>query len=260
MNLKYKKYPALKHLANFRKKGGRIQLGYDPYFPKDASISNQEDCAEVLAKGIKEYQLFSFSKTIADKIESQKVNFLKDLSTYLKQNISDEGIIITPTLTVVYEISKKGKEHDFIIHFLVESDNQLYVIASSYGTTKQDNNQIIIGFARMCGEKTMTEESIRFLTFNLFQYIIFKKFAPIETKQVKGLRSSKSFKQIKGKSIDVTHITSDWFTNLIRSDGFSVKGHFALRACGVGRKDRRLVWINPFEKSGYTRTAKIVSS
>lgn len=51
-------------------------------------------------------------------------------------------------------------------------------------------------------------------------------------------------------------IDSKWFTTLVKSDAFKVRGHFRLQPCGEGMKDRKLIWINDFEKSGYTAPAR----
>lgn len=51
-------------------------------------------------------------------------------------------------------------------------------------------------------------------------------------------------------------IDSTWFTTLVKSDGFNVRGHFRLQPHGEGLSKRKLVWINEFQKYGYTRVAK----
>jgi hypothetical protein len=60
-------------------------------------------------------------------------------------------------------------------------------------------------------------------------------------------------------SIPVELVNSNWFTTIIRNEGFGVKGHFGIRACGPGRSERRLTWIKPHAKNGYTRRAKLES-
>ena len=49
---------------------------------------------------------------------------------------------------------------------------------------------------------------------------------------------------------------ADYYTTIIRSEGFGVKGHFRMQACGRNHREHRLVYIKPFEKKGYTRRAK----
>lgn len=51
-------------------------------------------------------------------------------------------------------------------------------------------------------------------------------------------------------------VDSSWNKLIIRTDGFAVKGHFRLQPCGVGMNDRKLIWIDAFEKHGYTRRPK----
>jgi hypothetical protein len=50
---------------------------------------------------------------------------------------------------------------------------------------------------------------------------------------------------------------STWFTQLVISNAFNVRGHFRLQPCGPELKERKLIWIQDFQKSGYTRKAKV---
>jgi len=54
----------------------------------------------------------------------------------------------------------------------------------------------------------------------------------------------------------ISHLDSSWFKTIIRTEGFKVRGHFRLQPCGEGRKERKLIYIEEYEKHGYTRTAK----
>ncbi len=51
-------------------------------------------------------------------------------------------------------------------------------------------------------------------------------------------------------------VDSTWNKLLIRTDGFAVRGHFRLQPCGYEMKDRKLIWIDAFEKHGYQRKPK----
>jgi hypothetical protein len=51
-------------------------------------------------------------------------------------------------------------------------------------------------------------------------------------------------------------VDSTWNKILVRTDGFAVRGHFRLQPCGDGMRDRKLIWINAFEKNGYIRKPK----
>jgi hypothetical protein len=58
-------------------------------------------------------------------------------------------------------------------------------------------------------------------------------------------------------------LDATWFTTFIRSEEFAVGaatgGFFRLQPCGKDNKDRKLIWISPFKKFGYTRKAKVLS-
>lgn len=51
-------------------------------------------------------------------------------------------------------------------------------------------------------------------------------------------------------------VDSSWNKLIIRTEGFAVMGHFRLQPCGINHVDRKLIWINAFEKHGYTRKPK----
>lgn len=93
-------------------------------------------------------------------------------------------------------------------------------------------------------------------------YDMFKKFADVETKFIaKGRRLKIDKEKFKNDlPFNVTYLTSTWFTNIVRSAGFKVSGHFRLQPCGEGLKDRKIIWINEFQKSGYSRKAQIVKN
>jgi hypothetical protein len=86
--------------------------------------------------------------------------------------------------------------------------------------------------------------------------LIYFEFAEKETIYVtpgcsNGTR--KTEKILNDSKISVTVVDSHWNKIVIRDEEFDVDGHLALRAYGVGRLHRRLVWINPYKKNGYTR-------
>lgn len=51
-------------------------------------------------------------------------------------------------------------------------------------------------------------------------------------------------------------VDSSWNQIIIRTDGFAVRGHFRLQPCGANLADRKLIWIDAFEKHGYKRQPK----
>ncbi len=88
---------------------------------------------------------------------------------------------------------------------------------------------------------------------------VFINYCPIETKH---LPPDTKISDIKCKYINETKhqikcLDSAWFTNLVRSDAFKVRGHFRLQ---LKKKDgewtKELIWISEFQKEGYTAPAR----
>jgi hypothetical protein len=91
---------------------------------------------------------------------------------------------------------------------------------------------------------------------------LFINFAEVETKtmtpntQIWDERGVSAIYNNKTPN-SITVIDSTWYTNLVSSGAFKVRGHFRLQPYGPNRSMKRLQWISDFEKSGYTRKAKI---
>ena len=90
--------------------------------------------------------------------------------------------------------------------------------------------------------------------------LILKKYGEVETVLVAaGARRKLPEKNevIMNKApFSVTQLDSSWLRTIIRTEGFMVRGHFRLQPYGTGRSERKLIYIEPYEKHGYTRTAK----
>lgn len=92
---------------------------------------------------------------------------------------------------------------------------------------------------------------------------LFINYAEIEKKEVQPSRQiwegPTCLYNNKTKS-PITVIDSTWFTHLVSSGAFKVSGHYRLQPYGHGLTKKKLIWINDFEKTGYTRKAKIESN
>lgn len=96
---------------------------------------------------------------------------------------------------------------------------------------------------------------------NMIPFFVFMDYAEVQEKVVKAGTKNKGISKKSGDSnlseFNVIRLDSAYFTRIFREEGFSVSGHFRLQPCGEGLRDRKLIYINPFEKNGYTRRAKI---
>lgn len=91
---------------------------------------------------------------------------------------------------------------------------------------------------------------------------LFKKYAKVEIKHVEPGERIKdiSCKYVNDTKLGITYMDSKWFTTLVKSDAFKVRGHFRLQPKKVnGEWTKEIIWINDFEKSGYTRKAGIIA-
>lgn len=92
-------------------------------------------------------------------------------------------------------------------------------------------------------------------------YLLFKKYVEIEQKVIGGKNNPKKLrcageKHMTDLAMPVTIIDSTYYTRTVRTNGFTVSGHWRWQPCGAGLKDKKLIWIKEFDKSGYTRRAK----
>lgn len=88
---------------------------------------------------------------------------------------------------------------------------------------------------------------------------LFKRYADVELKIVKGMSKKKEVYKtyINDTDLKITYLDSKWFTTLVKSDGFKVSGHFRLQPYKLdGKWDLKLIYINEFQKSGYTAPAR----
>lgn len=71
--------------------------------------------------------------------------------------------------------------------------------------------------------------------------------------------TKKTGKVLNDFKYPLTIVSTSWNVTSIRTEGFSVSGHFAHRWVGEGRTIPKVVFIEPFEKNGYVRKAKKLS-
>lgn len=95
----------------------------------------------------------------------------------------------------------------------------------------------------------------------LVTFLCFIKHVELETKIIKPISKGWHIgtKYVNETKRNIEILDSTWFTTIVRSEGFNVRGHFRMQPCGPALSERKLIWISDFEKSGYTRTAKILN-
>lgn len=111
---------------------------------------------------------------------------------------------------------------------------------------------------------TMDLNEAMMQTRAMMKIIMFKKYATVELETIKAgkkkeVKNVERGKVINEMGIDVTMLDSTWFREIIRNEGFKVRGHFRLQPCKDenGEWTRKIIYIEEFEKHGYHRRAKM---
>jgi hypothetical protein len=166
------------------------------------------------------------------------------------------------------ELSSYSNNGETIIVYVFEKDGTLILNFTQNG--KQNISwmckDFIEGKVFSNYKKIETEKDIlgacNIAYLNIVLLEVFKKYATVETKYLKAETTKKELfcKYVNDTKLDILHLDCKWFTTLVKSDGFNVRGHFRLQPCGENRKDRKIIWVEPFEKMGYNSPAKIHST
>ena len=265
MNLKFKNFPVLRIIER-AKKGHSIAFLENRYVNIKTAQASGIDL-EVFLNNLTKSSIYYYAEDLSEQITNREFSFLKTLKPYVNQDLSDSGIILSKNdFSLLYSIEYSEGQNNFHIIRFIEVNGAVFIVSVSSGFISTTDNKInanILGSYNHLNQLALNdnkEELEYYLSgqdiINVFEYVIFKKYAPIEVKQIVASKGSKSSQKKGAKNLKVNYIDSSWFRTIINTEGFRVKGHFALRACGKNRSERKLVWIKPYEKQGYTRDAK----
>lgn len=164
------------------------------------------------------------------------------------------------TNTIFYTLRTEGKDQDFkmnaVIFFFTKETNREKPSLAIY---VQHNKK---GFKSYLSETAVAAGVTEWTVISdIFTLILFMKYCDLETKLVKAGKRENHIgtKYVNDTKSNIEILDSTWFTTIVRSEGFAVGGHFRMQPFGPARADRKLIWIDPFEKTGYTKRAKILN-
>lgn len=197
------------------------------------------------------------------KTHSKKYHFSDTVRQYAQNNFEKLTHLI-PEIKDSHKtiIIKWGYYEYFIKSFKDKSVTQIRLIVNGFikeivchfnhGTFKMD--------ALVPNELSYLDEVIMSLCKEIAAIELFIQYSEITTKILppkEQIWNSHTCVYNNKTQDEITIIDLTWFTNLIKSDAFKVRGHFRLQPCGEGMKERKLIWINEFQKEGYIREAKM---
>jgi hypothetical protein len=209
------------------------------------------------------------TKPFAEAMADTMPQFTKDVKvwTSLENYVVYSGVIIANEI-IYYCFSKRPEAYDYDVFIAVfDKDRTLLSLRKQISGQKSHSFINPLHFYKMkefmeiVGDVSQKDMTVRIDTY-YYQLVIlfelFRKYAQVETRILQPKSKAELFKCNYHNQSDysVEIMNSTWFTTLVKSEEFKVRGHFRLQPCGEAFKDRKLVWIKDFKKEGYTRKAK----
>lgn len=173
------------------------------------------------------------------------------------------GTIIINDRTLCYNFEKTNDSKIELTYFLfqktpTEAPQLRSFIYSEFNGSESPVNTHSY-FAKAGIYKQDLALTIQISIQTLIATLNFIKYADI---QVKILPANKRVKDIRCKYVNdidsnIAFLDSTWFTTLVKSDAFKVRGHFRLQPKKKNNEwTKELIWINDFVKTGYTAPAR----
>jgi hypothetical protein len=159
-----------------------------------------------------------------------------------------------------------GKVSTIYFHFvtLPTGDVTLNAFTCFLGEGEGIKGRMVAYLAKEHMFKNDEKFTIQAHNTNLIATLNFIKYAPVETRNLPPLGKTKEIvcKYVNDTRCKIQILDSTWFTNLVKSDAFKVRGHFRLQPKKKdGEWTKELIWINDFQKEGYTRRAgKVIAN
>jgi len=270
MKINYNQYTVLKCLENkslngigFHQLDGVPTYEFTQYLNSNFKYFNQPFSEKVnyLAEPFKDAIGKSFNSLIRDDVWN---DIIEEYGTILNMRT------LFGEVSVCYYIrGKKGDEkHEKFIFYFYKSIWIGISVQDKENFTCSFSNHFIglySDFFKKEGFDFNREQVINEIDNIYYSLLIaninFIKYAEVETNY---LPPNGKIKDIRCKyknetKSNVRILNSKWFTTFVQSQAFNVRGHFRLQPVGEGRKDRKLIWVNDFQKNGYTSKAQILT-
>lgn len=192
----------------------------------------------------------------------------KEFNDALNKNALKLRDVVRKDIELIKELYEPGvvffPEGEAMIYCRNEDGSrQIFMIANKEGRV----NDVFIGSWSNRKYLLQDEESHTCTNRRMLRYCLlmaFKRFATVELEIIEPHKKTKSNIDKQGKvindtGVEVTMLDSRWFREIIRNEGFKVRGHFRLQPYKNehGEWTRKFIYIEEFEKHGYHRRAKM---
>ena len=182
------------------------------------------------------------------------------------------------------KVSKDGKNYDWSVFKNIKEGKYTFILPGNkllrmfiqadtiwfihIEQEKAMNNVARLGWVMFFFNRTTGEpcshyshvdvKTLEPFVYSLLCFMFLTENDEIELKPSQKHGTKKSGKVINTLQQNITIVNSRWNTTVITSGEFGVRGHFRLQPVGTGRSENKLIFIEPFTKSGITRKAKSV--
>ena len=273
MRITEKRYPILKYL----KYDGDLKDNKEFMDKVDICIVGPTDVDLGLAEGaIRSMKPFLLNWPYYRKQFSKNITVLS--KTFAEAAVANAGKVITvETLTAL-----EGKQLSGTIIYkgmaLCYDITELSVNGSKYEAVEWGEGLLSFvhskdgGFlsAINTGKEKPTKEQRADYDRHTFLFPIlihlFKRYAEVEVVDAKPFKKvqiqdeDKKDTLLVDSTLPMSYLDCSWFRTIVRKEGFMVRGHFRMQPYKNEKRewDYKLIYIEPFQKHGYTRTAKKV--
>lgn len=207
------------------------------------------------------------SKTFAEALtqSAEKLGSGDLLNEVFLQNTN--GTLIINDRTICYEIENIDEKLSKLTYFYFQKNSteapELRCFMSVDFNNKNSSAKTQTYISKSGIYNNDFELSVETYIKVLVATLNFIKYADIEVKLLPANKKIKDFnyKYVNDTSSNIQILNSTWFTTLIKSDSFKVRGHFRLQPKKKnGEWTKELIWINEYEKTGYISEAKKMNS
>jgi hypothetical protein len=206
------------------------------------------------------------SKTMSDVIISCTAKMIRD---EVWNDVGEcNGSIVMNNFTYCYKIVSNGTGiHDLTVFIFYYAELIAYAIQTNKSERKvtliSEKAKYLAQYMEDGDQGDWKSRLFETLYTGLIATINFLKYADVQDKEVKANSKTKGIdcKYINETNLDIHYITSNYITNIYVQGAFKVSGHWRLQPKRKeGKWTKELIWINEFEKEGYTRKAGITKS
>jgi hypothetical protein len=263
MKINYRTHPILEKLH-------KKVLGKIPIMPEDQEyIESNYDSLELLWSGdIEKYQseIISVSMPFVEASEKASAKLMRlydDIITDKTIKFNVYGTYIIKDFVFMINYNLLEGQHDFVL-FIFSKAGMLMLFAENRALNYENENNYVWTSDWVVKALNIETENQRILFLHnqlsmLLSIYMFRQYAEVETKVLEPHNRVIDIgcKYINETSFKITYLDSKWFTSLVKSDGFKVRGHFRLQPKKKdGKWTHELIYIEDFMKTGYTSKAR----